>query len=79
MEIFAISVFIALMLLELWVRRQAFRHLRYTGESRVRADTLAYLASEHYLPEGARWLAGLRLVTAACIVSFLAAFWSAVA
>lgn len=79
MKIAAIAVFLLLGVLEFWTRRQAFRFLRYTGPSRIQANrALTHLASEHYLPEGARWLGRLRLVTLLWMLSFFAAFWAVV-
>jgi hypothetical protein len=78
-KIAAVAVFVLLGILEFWTRRQAFRFLRYTGPSRIRANrSLTHLASEHYLPKGARWLGWLRLVTLLWMASFLAAFWAVV-
>jgi hypothetical protein len=78
-KIVAAAAFLLLGVLEVWVRRHAFRFLRYRGPSRIRPNrSLTYLASEHYLPEGARWLGLLRLVTLLWILSFLAAFWAVV-
>jgi hypothetical protein len=78
-EILAIAAFILLGIIEYWVRLRAFQYLRYRGESRIRANrNLTHLAAAHYVPEGAKWLTRLRLITAAWIISFLAAFWSLV-
>ena len=75
MKLVAFGVFLGLGILQFWVRGRAFRFLRYTGESRIRASrTLTHLETEHYVPEGARWLGWLRLVTLLWIVSFLVAF-----
>jgi hypothetical protein len=74
-KVVAIGVFFAFGILEFWTRRRAFRFLRYTGESRIRANrALTHLVSEHYLPEGAQWLIWLRLVTLLWILSFFAVF-----
>ena len=79
MKIVAVAVFALLGVLEFWTRRQAFRFLRYTGPSRIRANQmLTHLASEHYLPEGARWLGWLRLVTLLWTLSFFEVFWAVV-
>ena len=79
MKVVAVSVFACLALLEWWVRQRAFQFLRYKGESRIRANrNLTHLASEHYLPEGEKWLGWLRLLTLAEMVAFIAAFWAVV-
>ena len=80
MKIVAVSAFVLLGILEFWLRRRAFQFLRYTGPSRIHANrALTHLASEHYLPEGVRYLGWLRLVTVAWMLSFFAAFWAVVA
>ena len=79
MKIVAVSVFLLLGVMEFWLRRRTFQFLRYTGPSRIRANrALTHLASEHYLPEGVRYLGWLRLVTVALVLSFFAAFWAVV-
>jgi hypothetical protein len=78
-KIVAVAAFLLLGVLEFWLRRRTFQFLRYKGESRIRANrALTHLASEHYLPEGARYLGWLRLVTLALMLSFFAAFWAVV-
>jgi hypothetical protein len=76
-RIVAVTGFLLLGILEYCLRRRAFRYLRYTGPSRIRANrALTHLASEHYLPEGVRWLGWLRLVTLLWMLSFFAALWA---
>ena len=64
-------------LIEFWVGKRTFRFLQYKGPSRMRANkTLTHLAFEHYLPEGQRWLDGLRLVMVLWTLSFFPACWA---
>jgi hypothetical protein len=58
----------------LWRRTSQF--LLYRGESRIRRGrSLAHLASDHYRPEGYRWLRWYRLAYVATTIAFLLVFF----
>ena len=77
MKVAAITCFLLLGGLEFWVRHRAFQFLRYKGPSRIQANrALTHLQSEHYSPEGERWLNWLRLITFLWMLSFPPAFWA---
>jgi hypothetical protein len=65
-----------LVILTEWLWRRTSQFLIYQGESRIRRGrSLAHLASEHYRPEGYRWLGWYRLAYLATNVAILLAFF----
>jgi hypothetical protein len=65
-----------LVILTEWLWRRTSRFRIYQGESRIRRGrSLAHLASEHYRPEGYRWLGWYRFAYVATSIAILLAFF----
>ena len=73
--VLALAVFALLYIAQEWLWRRTSSFMIYKGESRIRRGrSVAHLSSEHYTPEGHRWLAWYALAYLATGISFLVAF-----